>query len=112
MAGAVNHKDPLVTYGGDLILPGDPDALTVIILALHQFQTSVPRLRDGGRGCLALRRTAWGLVHERMAAQRPVSLAVQVRPVAGPAKWPGRSECGRDHDRGSSSALTFIDLEF
>lgn len=84
--------NPLVSYGGDLVLPGDPDALTALIQALRQYETSVPRLKAWRVRMLSAAEETLTLAHERLAAQRGVPLAVQVPAVAGPAKRPGVSE--------------------
>jgi hypothetical protein len=86
------NPKPLVMYGGDLVTPADPDALTTVILALRQFQTSVPRLRAWRDVELDAAEEALTRVRERMAGQRAVPLAAQAPAVAGLAKQPGSSE--------------------
>ena len=86
---------PVILPGGDLVIPGDPEVLGVLVLALRSFRTSSPRIRAAAGSQLAAAQEALVRSHVRAAAARPApagaARAAPTAAVPGPAQAPPSS---------------------
>lgn len=79
---------PVILPGGDLVVPGSREYLTVMGLALRQFGTSVPQLREAARMLLAAAEAAFAREQQRAARASaagilPVFPAAETVPRSG-----------------------------